>query len=126
MMAGISLTWPTRHSLVEFDETYFFFAILWHGQMRRLLVFGYLQKKKEANFVFLSPLGDTHPRLCGAYTHTSNSTFNCYVRRWMAMLMMLTPHSTTVTKPSVMYTEVMSQKVNRYSDLLQYLPMAGS
>lgn len=83
-------------------------------------------KKKEANFVFLSPLGDTHPRLCGAYTHTSNSTFNCYVRRWMAMLMMLTPHSTTVTKPSVMYTEVMSQKVNRYSDLLQYLPMAGS
>lgn len=61
MMAGISLTWPTRHSLVEFDETYFFFAILWHGQMRRLLVFGYLQKKKEANFVFLSPLGDTPP-----------------------------------------------------------------
>lgn len=47
MMAGISLTWPTRHSLVEFDETYFFFAILWHGQMRRLLVLGYLQKKKK-------------------------------------------------------------------------------
>lgn len=101
----------------------FTIAILWHDQMRRLFV---TLKKKEANFVFLSPLATLTPGQVGAYTHTSNSTFNCYVRRWMAMLMMLTPHSTTVTKPSVMYTEVMSQKVNRYSDLLQYLPMAGS
>uniref|UniRef100_A0A8D8B7K3 (northern house mosquito) hypothetical protein n=1 Tax=Culex pipiens TaxID=7175 RepID=A0A8D8B7K3_CULPI len=99
-----------------------FLAVLWHDQMRRFLLPS--KKKQILSFSLLSR--HSPPGQFGAYTHTSNSTFNCYVRRWMAMLMMLTPHSTTVTKPSVMYTEVMSQKVNRYSDLLQYLPMAGS
>uniref|UniRef100_A0A8D8B7K4 (northern house mosquito) hypothetical protein n=1 Tax=Culex pipiens TaxID=7175 RepID=A0A8D8B7K4_CULPI len=62
MMAGTKivefpLTWPTRHSLVEFDEPYFS-----RGFMARPNAAFFVTFKKKANFVFLSPLATLTPR----------------------------------------------------------------